>query len=106
MFIDASAFYEKGKNQNILHKSNIDDIIDAYKSWQNIDKYCHIASLSEIQENDYNLNISRYVDTFEEEEEVDLAELAQEIRNIDQQIKAVDQEILRFCEELQIEAPL
>lgn len=86
LFIDASNDYEKGKNQNTLTDANIDKIIDTFKKRKDVDKYAHVASLAEIKENDFNLNIPRYVDTFEEEEPVDLQEvkimLAQDNREI------------------------
>ena len=67
MFIDASKNFEKGKNQNVLRKEDIDKIIDTYKERKDVDKYAHVATIDEIKENDYNLNIPRYVDTFEPE---------------------------------------
>lgn len=67
LFIDAIKDFEKGKNQNILRDKDIDKIMDVYVKRQNIDKYAHVASLDEIKENEYNLNIPRYVDTFEKE---------------------------------------
>ena len=66
LFIDASNDFEKQKNQNILRNSDIKKIVDAYKKRMNITKYAHLAKYEEIAGNDYNLNIPRYVDTFEE----------------------------------------
>src|SRR5699024_11961146 len=74
-FIDASKEFEKGRNQNKLTKENIDKIVDTYKKRKDIEKYAHLASFEEIKENDFNLNIPRYVDTFEEKEPVDMADL-------------------------------
>ena len=71
LFIDASKNFEKGKNQNVLRKEDIDKIIDTYKERKDVDKYAHVATIDEIKENDYNLNIPRYVDTFEPEPPVD-----------------------------------
>lgn len=107
VFIDASGEerYEKEGNQNKLRDKDIDSIIEAYRDRVNIDKYCYVASLAEIAENDYNLNIPRYVDTFEDEEPIDLKEVAQELINIDKQIEVVDQEISNFCNELSIVPP-
>jgi type I restriction enzyme M protein len=81
-FIDASKEFEKGKNQNKLTKENIDKIVETYKKRENVEKYAHLASFEEIQENEFNLNIPRYVDTFEEEEPVDMVELGASINNI------------------------
>lgn len=75
LFIDASNDFEKGKNQNRLTDEHVAKIIEAYKNRQNVDKYAHVASLDEIIANDYNLNIPRYVDTFEEEAPIDLNEI-------------------------------
>lgn len=75
LFIDASNNFEKGKNQNTLGTDNINKIIETYKNRKTIDKYSYLATIDEIKENEYNLNIPRYVDTFEEEEEIDLDEI-------------------------------
>jgi len=72
LFIDASQEFEKGKNQNKLTDENIDKIIRVYKERKNVEKYAHLASIEQIRENEYNLNIPRYVDTFEEEKPIDL----------------------------------
>ncbi|MGL5614435.1 N-6 DNA methylase, partial [Cetobacterium sp.] len=73
LFIDASNQFEKGKNQNVLRDSDVNKIIETYKNRKTLDKYSYVATMEEIKENDYNLNIPRYVDTFEEEEQVDIA---------------------------------
>jgi type I restriction enzyme M protein len=72
LFIDASREFKTGKNQNLLTEDNITKIITTYHERTSVDKYAYLASLEEIEENNYNLNIPRYVDTFEEEEEIDL----------------------------------
>ena len=82
LFIDASKEFEKVKNQNKLTKENIDKIVETYKKREDVDKYAYLATFEEIKENDFNLNIPRYVDTFEEEEPVDLAELGSSIQEI------------------------
>ncbi len=82
LFIDASKEFEKVKNQNKLTKENIDKIVETYKKRKDVDKYAYLATFEEIEENDFNLNIPRYVDTFEEEEPVDLAELGSSIQEI------------------------
>jgi len=75
IFIDASNDYEKAKNQNVLREEDITKIFETYKERTEIAKYSYSASLAEIAENDYNLNIPRYVDTFEEEEPIALEEV-------------------------------
>lgn len=82
LFIDASKDFIKGKNQNTLSKENIDKVIAAYKNREDVEKFAHLASFEEIKENDYNLNIPRYVDTFEEEPPVDMAKIGKEMKAI------------------------
>jgi len=84
LFIDASGKenFEKGKNQNKLRDSDINKIIETYRTRATIDKYSYVATLDEIKENDYNLNIPRYVDTFEEEEAISLSEVAKELSDV------------------------
>ena len=106
LFIDASQEFEKVKNQNKLRESDIDKIFNTYINREEIDKYSHRASLEEIKENDFNLNIPRYVDTFEEEEPVDLDEVCKELEKISEEMKEVDAEIKKYCDELGIKAPL
>ena len=103
---DASNEFEKVKNQNKLRKEHIDKILDTYKNRKEIDKYSHKATLAEIEENDFNLNIPRYVDTFEEEEPIDLDELVDEIHKIDKEMEEVDKKIIKYCEELGIRPPI
>lgn len=105
LFIDASQYFEKVKTQNVLRPSDIDKIIDAYKARTKEEKYSHVALISEIAENDYNLNIPRYVDTFEEEDVVDLLTVSRELRNLEKEIKTTDAAISKFCTELGIETP-
>ena len=93
LFIDASNEFDNAKNQNKLSDTNIDKIFTTYKNWETVDKYSYIAKLEEIIENDYNLNIPRYVDTFEEEEPVDIKATQEEIKAIKQQIEEVEQKL-------------
>ena len=105
LFIDSSEHYEKIKTQNYLRKEDLDKIIDTYKSRTSLDKYSYVAKLEEVEENDYNLNIPRYVDTFEEEEPVDLKAVASELKTLEQHLKTTDTEIADFCKQLGIEQP-
>lgn len=100
IFIDASKDFESGKNQNRLRDQDVDKIIKTYIDRVEIEKYCHIAYLSEIEENDYNLNIPRYVDTFEDEEEIDIKAVQQDLKEIDKQIAEVDKELNVYLKEL------
>ncbi|WP_409199834.1 type I restriction-modification system subunit M [Methanobrevibacter sp. DSM 116169] len=106
VFIDASKEFEKVKNQNYIRDEDVDKIIDTYKNREEIEKYSHLATLDEIKENDFNLNIPRYVDTFEEEDEIDLDEVCDELEQISKEMEKVDEEIKKYCEELGIRAPL
>ena len=100
LFVDASNDFEKGKNQNHLTGEQVDKIIDTYKNRETVDKYSYVASLKEIEENDYNLNIPRYVDTFEEEEPIDLEQVQKDLKSIEEEIKTVEQEIDGYLKEL------
>lgn len=101
LFIDASSDFEKGKNQNKLTADNIAKIIETYHEREHVDKYAHVASLEEIKENDYNLNIPRYVDTFEEEEVVPLSEVAQELTQVRAEIEATSASLFKLLGELE-----
>ena len=103
LFIDASKEFEAGKNQNRLRDEDVDKIIETYKNREEIEKYAHVASLKEVEENEYNLNIPRYVDTFEEEEEIDIKQVQQELKEIDKQIVEVDKELNVYLKELGLE---
>lgn len=100
MFIDASQSFEKGKNQNHLTDEDVSKIVETYNKRETIDKYSYIATLEEIRDNDFNLNISRYVDTFEEEEPIDLDEVQQQLKDIDKEIVKVQAEINVYLKEL------
>ena len=102
LFIDASGegHYEKGKNQNKLREEDLQEIEKVYNNYETVDKYSYVASLEEIKENDYNLNIPRYVDTFEEEEMVDMDAVAQNILNIKAELEEVEKQMAKYLEEL------
>ncbi|QWB96210.1 type I restriction-modification system subunit M [Mycoplasmatota bacterium] len=102
LFIDASqdGMYEKGKNQNKLREEDIKRIVDAYDKYKTEDKYSYVATKKEIEENEYNLNIPRYVDTFEEEELVDLKEVKKNIESIKTELEEVEAEMEKYLEEL------
>jgi len=105
LFIDGQHWYEKVKNQNMLREEHIQQIITTYRDRVSIDKYSYVAPLSQIAENEYNLNIPRYVDTFEEEEQIDLDAVAHQIRDINEKMKSTDSVIAEFCKELGIQSP-
>jgi type I restriction enzyme M protein len=105
LFIDASQYFEKAKNQNYLREEDIERIITTYRSRETIDKYSYAATLDEIRENDYNLNIPRYVDTFEEEEPIDLEAVSNELKTLEEDMKTTDDKIAEYCRELNISKP-
>ena len=105
LFIDASQHYEKVKTQNHLRDEDVDRIVDTYEKRITIDKYSYVASLDEVRENDYNLNIPRYVDTFEEEEPVDISAVASELKELETEMQTIDDTIAGFCKELNIPTP-
>ena len=105
LFIDASNDFDKQKNQNKLLPEHLDKIIDAFTQRQNIEKYAKVATLQEVQGNDYNLNIPRYVDTFEAEDEIDLNAIAQQLKDLEKQSQKTDEVIADFCKELGIDSP-
>ena len=100
MFIDASKEFEKVKNQNQLRETDIMKILDTYKKRQDVDKYAHLASFDEIKENDFNLNIPRYVDTFEPEPEIDLKQVSKDLTEVNTQIKDSEKELVGMLTQL------
>jgi len=103
LFIDASRKFKSGKNQNQLTEENIQKIVDTYKARKTTDKYSYLATLEEIKENDYNLNIPRYVDTFEEEEEIDLMAVRAERLELQKELAELEEEMAGYLKELEYE---
>lgn len=99
-FIDSSKEFQKGKRQNKLTQENIHKILTTYQKRQEIAKYSHIATLEEIKSNDYNLNIPRYVDTYEEEEQIDISATIQRINKLDKEIQATQAKMDSYLKEL------
>ncbi|NCB82225.1 MAG: hypothetical protein EOM38_07400 [Bacilli bacterium] len=100
LFVDASNEFEKNKNQNQLTDANIDKIVETYNNNKELDKYSRVISLDEIVDNDYNLNIPRYVDTFEEEPEIDLAQVTSDLLAIDDEIKNSTNDLLSMLDDM------
>ena len=99
LFIDASREFKAGKNKNQLSEENIEKIVKTYRNGDNVEKYAYLASLKEIQDNDYNLNIPRYVDTFEEEKPVDLEAVRDDLKRIESEKKvAIDKAESMLCQ--------
>ena len=108
LFIDASKEYENGKNQNKLRPEDIEHIVSTYRKFTEgelsagiaEDKYAYVATPDEIAENDFNLNIPRYVDTFEEEEEIDIKGVQSEIKGLEEELKTVQEKMNEYLKEL------
>lgn len=100
VFIDASNEFDKGKNQNVLRDEDIEKIFETYKNRKEVEKYCHIASFDEIKENYFNLNIPRYIDTFEAEEKIDMKSVKEEINTLEKEIVQVKEVMHKYLEEL------
>ncbi len=105
LFIDASKNFEKVKTTNVMRPEHIQKIVDVYKARSSEDKFSHVASIDEIKANDYNLNVPRYVDTFEAEDEIDLGAISAQLIELDTASQATDATIAAFCKELGIEPP-
>lgn len=100
LFIDASREFKSGKNQNNLTEENIAKIIATYRARESVDKYAYLATLQEVKDNDYNLNIPRYVDTFEEEAEIDLVAVRAEREQLKTQLAELEVQMAKYLEEL------
>jgi type I restriction enzyme M protein len=105
LFIDASKNFEKVKTTNVMRPEHITKIVQTYKARKAEDKYSAIATIDQVKENDWNLNIPRYVDSFEVEEEIDLNALSEQLKGLDTELFSIDKEIAIFCKELNIEPP-
>ncbi|MFX6058868.1 type I restriction-modification system subunit M [Acinetobacter baumannii] len=100
LFIDASREFKSGKNQNNLTEENITKIVETYRARESVDKYAYLATLQEVKDNDYNLNIPRYVDTFEEEAEIDLVAVRAEREQLKTQLAELEVQMAKYLEEL------
>lgn len=100
LFIDASREFKSGKNQNNLTEENIVKIFATYRARESVDKYAYLATLQEVKDNDYNLNIPRYVDTFEEEAEIDLVAVRAEREQLKTQLAELEVQMAKYLEEL------
>jgi type I restriction enzyme M protein len=100
IFIYAEEDYEEGSNQNYLQEEDIEKILDAYNNYEDIGKYCRVADMKEIERNDFNLNVPRYVDTTEEEEPVDVEEVLTELDQLEKERDEIESEIMGYLKEL------
>ena len=102
LFIEASKEFVSGKAQNTLSEENIGKIYNTYDKREEIDKFSRIVDFEEIKENDFNLNITRYVDTFEEEEEIDISANLKELEELNPEIEKLEMEMKKYLKELNI----
>ena len=103
LFVDASREFDSGTKQNILADKYISKIVQTYEGFESIEKYSHVATREEIIENEYNLNIPRYVDTFEAEEEIVIEDVQKEMAETEKQLVEVQQRIKGFLADLKLE---
>ncbi|HRX83028.1 MAG TPA: N-6 DNA methylase, partial [Pirellulaceae bacterium] len=104
LFIDASKEFAPGKTQNVMDDSHIAKVLETYRTRIETDKYSHLATPGEIAENEFNLNIPRYVDTFEPEEEIDVAALQKEINQVEAELADVRAKMANHLRELGVNA--
>jgi type I restriction enzyme M protein len=100
IFIYGEEDYEEGSNQNFLREKDLEKILDAYHNFEDIEKYCRVADMEEIERNDFNLNVPRYVDTTEEEEPVDVEEVLTELDQLEKERDEIESEMMSYLKEL------
>lgn len=106
LFVDASSRSQKGKNQNWLSGDDVQTIVSAYLKRENVQRFSAVVTREEIAENEFNLNIPRYVETFETAEQIDLAALTRNLKAIEAEMSGIDNKLRAFCNELGLEAPV
>lgn len=100
LFIDASLKFDKGKKQNTMTDEHIDSIINLYNRRETVDKESFLASFDDLEKNDFNLNIPRYVDNFEKEEEIDLSTLLADMKQTNEELGQAQTEFVTLLKEL------
>ncbi|MCA1011768.1 type I restriction-modification system subunit M [Halobacillus halophilus] len=98
--LDGAKDYQEGTNQNTLGKKDISKILDAYESWEDVEKYCRVVGFSELESNEFNLNIARYIDTTEEEEKVDVNAALRELNNLENKRSEIEGQMRVYLKEL------
>ena len=99
LFIDASGEFEEGSNQNRLRDQDIEHISGTFHAYADVEKYAQIVPLAEIEKNEWNLNISRYVDTSEEEERIDVAQAVRKLRELEKERTVAETRMNRYLAE-------
>lgn len=100
IFVYAAKDYLEGKNRNKLRDEDITKIVSAFKNYKDIDRYCHIADLEELKENEYNLNVPRYVDISEPEEEIDIQDTINELKKLEKEREEIESKVKQDLKEL------
>ena len=100
LFIDAEKDYQEGKNQNTLRNQDIDKIVSAFDGYKDVEKYAHVADIKEIKENDFNLNVRRYVDSSEVEEQIDVSSVWKELKNIEKERDVANEKVEKYLKKL------
>ena len=100
IFVYAAKDYEEGKIRNLLREDDIKKIVSAFKKYEDIDGYCHISDFEELKENEFNLNVPRYVDISESEEEVDIQKTIDELKNLEKEKQAIEIQVTKNLKEL------
>ncbi|GGH68675.1 type I restriction-modification system subunit M [Paenibacillus silvae] len=100
LFINGAQGYQEGKNQNTLREQDIEKIVSAYDTWQDVEKYARVVSLDDVRQNDYNLNIARYIDSAEVEEEIEVEEAIAALQQLEIERKEIEARMYGFLKEL------
>ncbi|MBU1129793.1 type I restriction-modification system subunit M [Patescibacteria group bacterium] len=100
LIIDAEKNYAEGKKQNTLRKKDIDKIIKTYDQYQDVEKYARVVNLKEIEENEYNLNVRRYIDSSEEQEIIDVKQVWKDLQNLEKERKNINQKVTNYIKQL------
>ncbi len=106
LFVDASKLFEKRIKKNILRPNDVNYIVEIWKTRKQVESFSYLASMSEIEENDWNLSISRYVDNLEPEVGVNLDGVISELNEIDENMVSLDDTIREYCHELRLDSPV
>jgi type I restriction system adenine methylase (hsdM) len=100
LFINGAEDYQEGKNQNVLRDQDIEKIVSAYDKCEAQEKYCRLVDIKEIRVNDYNLNIARYIDLVEEEEQIDVEEALAELRQLEEERREIEATMYSYLKEI------
>jgi type I restriction enzyme M protein len=100
LIVDAEKDFEEGKNQNRLRKKDIEKIVSAFEGYRDVEKYARVVDIKELEENEFNLNVRRYVENGEEEEVVDVKTVWNEIKEIEKERETINKKVEEYLKEL------